>query len=383
MRNPSSTTYKIHKGVIRTPTYGSTAGHNERTQAGTASPTGGIDNGNTVSFNNSTITTVELTPDGFVLLSPTLWERDDDNETIYERYKTQVLSDLESASLMPFPVFGTQAGNPFFGKVFSYYNAYHLNIPSNGYPAIFNPLVDPNVQGNRPMGIVKYAGQPAGFDPIIVLIDAKNLWDIYQQTPTNHPYPNTAYPWKTVKELSIYCGENTYGLEDNNGKYYVNIAIRFAPDGDDVTAAWMAAHNPPANQPAITMPVIKNIGDKTIMPVKGAPAAPTYTMDNAMMYGGWKGTLSINDGTKPGPFSFKINNGAFWLLDNTGASIAVGGFKIDNNNFTSTYSLANGESYTITSTTFNPTTRELSGTWAGNGASAARKGSWKAVKVSN
>ncbi len=382
MRNASSTTYKIQKGVLRTTTYGSIAGHNERTQAGTASPTGGIDNGNTISLNNASLASVELTPDGFVLFSPTLWERDDNNEAIYERYKTQIQSDLESASLMPFPSFGSQAGNPFYGKVFSYYNAYHLAIPPIGYPSIFNPLVDPNVQGNRPMGIVKYAGQAAGFDPTIILIDAKNLWNIYNQTPINHPYPNTSYPWKTVKELSIYCGENTYGIESSNGKYYINIAIRFAPAGDDITAAWVAAHSPAASQPAVTMPVIKNIGDKTIIPIKGGPArGAAYTMSNEMMYTEWKGLMGVyGEPNKGGPFFFKINNNAFWLQDANGTSIASGGFRIENNNFIASYSYPNGDTYQIVSTGYNPANGELTGTWSGTGANAAKKGNWMAYK---
>jgi hypothetical protein len=207
---------------------------------------------------------------------------------------------------------------------------------------------------------------------------------LYNQTPTtNHPYPNTAYPWKTVKELSIYCGENTYADNGSNGSYYINLAIRFAPEGD-ITAAWMAAQNSP-KQPVINMSVIKNIPDKTMMPVKRASfPVSVFTMNNEIMYGGWKGTLSMNDGTITSLLNFKINNGVFWLQDNnTSSSIASGGFKIENNNFSSTYSYPNSDSYTIVSTAYNTSTSEISGTLAGNGALANRRGIWKAVKVSN
>lgn len=382
-RNPTSTSFKIYKGANTTATYGSIAGHNERRQAGTASPTGGIDKNNTIPI-NETIASTQLDPNGFLLFSPTLWERDDNNEAIYERYKTQVLADLESASLMPFPNMSTlgQPGNPFAGKIFSYGNAYRITIPPISYPSIFNSLVNPNAQGNRPMGIVKYAGQAPAFDPTIILIDAKNLWEIYNQTPTNHPYANAEYPWKTVKEISLYCGENTYADDNSNGKYYINISIRFAPEGDDITAARIAAQNPPVKQPITNLPVIKNIADKNIMPIKGAPTkAPAYTMTNEMMYTEWKGILSENgDASKGHPLFFKINNGAFWLQDANGTSIASGGFKIENNNFIATYSYPNGDIYNISSTGYNSATGELNGIWSGTGANAGKKGSWIANK---
>jgi hypothetical protein len=71
------------------------------------------------------------------------------------------------------------------------------------------------------------------------------------------------------------------------------------------------------------------------------------------------------------------------LQDSNGSSIASGGFKIENNNFSSMYSYPGGDSYTITSTTYNSSNGELSGTWFGNGINASKKGSWKVVKQSN
>ncbi len=383
-RNPNSKSSKTQKGVLTTATFGSTAGHNERRQAGTASPTGGVDNTNVIPF-NETITSVQLDPDGFVLLSPTLWERDDNNETIYDRYKNQVLADLESASLMPFPKMSNlgEPGNPFAGKIYYYGNGYRVTIPPISYPSIFNSLVNPNVQGNRPMGIVKYDGQTLDFDPAIILIEAKNLWAIYNQTPTNHPYANAAYPWKTVKEISLYCGENTYGIGNSNGKYYINIAIKFAPEGDDITASRITAQNPAVKQPVTNIPIIKNIADKNIMPIKGVPPkAPAYTMTNEMMYTEWKGLMGVyGEPTKGGPFFFKINNNAFWLQDTNGTSIASGGFRIENNNFAATYSYPNGDTYNFNSTGYNPSNGELTGTWScATGANTGKKGNWMAYK---
>lgn len=189
-RNPGSISFKINKSVFTSTTFGSTAGHNERKQACTASPSGGIDNNNTFNCDNYSIAITQLDPNGFMLVSPTLWERDDENETIYNRYEAQVLADLESASLIPFPNFGIDPNDPFNDKIYKYGNAYQLNIPPNSYPSIFSSLV--NATGNRPMGISKFAGQPFTFDPSIILLDAKNLWTIYNQTPVNHPYPNAA-----------------------------------------------------------------------------------------------------------------------------------------------------------------------------------------------
>ncbi len=375
-RNPSSATFKINRNVFTSTTFGSTAGHNERKQAGTASPTGGIDNNNTFNCDNYPIASTQLDPDGFMLVSPTLWERDDDNETIYNRYKAQVLSDLESASLMPFPNFGVDATDPFNGKIYKYGNGYQVSIPPNSYPAIFSPLV--NAPGNRPMGITSFAGQALMFDPTIILLDAKNLWAIYNQTPVDHPYPNASYPWKVVKEIALNCGERTYAIDGSNGRYTVNIVIRFAPEADDITASREAAKNPTV----IKLPSrnIRNVSNINI-PIK--TIATPYTMNNEMLYGAWNGSIQMNDGSKAGRVAFKFNNGVFWLQDAGGASVASGGFKIENNNFSSTYSYANGDSYRISSATYNANTGQLSGTLTSNVINAAKKGNWVVTKQSN
>ncbi len=377
-RNPSSTSFKINKDVFTSATFGSTAGNNQRIQAGTASPSGGIDNNNTFSCNNFAIASTQLDPDGFMLVSPTLWERDDNNETIYNRYKSQILADLESASLMPFPNFGLDATDPFNGKIYRFGNAYQITIPPNSYPSIFGSLV--NAVGNRPIGITQFTGQSLLFDPGIILLDAKNLWAVYNQTPTNRPFPNATYPWKVVKEIAFNCAENTYGVQSSNGKFTVNIVIRFAPEADDITAAREAARNPaPINLPAGSVKIISN----TNRPVKNMPGAASYTMNNEMLSGAWKGTIQMNDGTKANSFAFKFNNGAFWLQDASGASVASGVFIIERNNFSSTYSYANFENYTINSATYNANSGQLSGTIAGNGNNAGKNGNWVVTKQSN
>ncbi|MDP3360112.1 MAG: hypothetical protein Q8S41_12280 [Lutibacter sp.] len=379
-RNPKSNNLRSHTGVTETPTFGSTAGHNERTQAGTASPSGGINNGNTFSV-NKVIMSTQLDGDGYTIFSPSLWERDDNNEIIYNKFKNQLAADLASAALMPFPNFGgSNPADPFDGKIFFYGNGYNVSIPPNSYPSILSPLI--NIQGNRPIGITIFAGNPLMFDPKIILLEARILWAVYNQTPVNHPYPNTAYPFKTIKELSIVCGENTYAIESSNGRYTVNIAIKFAPEADDIAAANTAAQNPPVKQQMVNVARIKNIGNKTIRPIKGAPAqAPAYTMSNEMMYTEWKGLMGIyGEPNKGGPFFFKVNNNAFWLQDANGNSIASGGFRIENNNFIASYSYPNGDTYNIISTGYNPANGELTGTWSGTGANANKNGNWMAYK---
>lgn len=131
------------------------------------------------------------------------------------------------------------------------------------------------------------------------------------------------------------------------------------------------------------MPVIRNIGDKNIIPIKGVAAAPpAYTMTNEMMYTEWKGISAENgDASKGHPLFFKINNGAFWLQDAAGTSIASGGFRIENNNFIASYSYPNGDTYNIISTGYNPTSGELAGTWScATGVNAGKKGNWTASK---
>ena len=375
-RNPTSATFKINRNVLTTTTFGSTAGHNERKQAGTASPTGGIDNNNTFNCDNCVIASTQLDPDGFMLVSPTLWERDDDNEAIYNRYKTQVLADLESASLMPFPNFGSDANDPFNGKIYKYGNGYQVSIPPNSYPSIFSPLV--NTIGNRPMGITNFAGQTLMFDPTIILLEAKNLWAIYNQTPVNHPYPNADYPWKVVKEIAHSCGERTYAIDGSNGRFTVNLVIRFAPEADDITASREVTKNPtPVKLPTRNIKNVSNIN----IPIK--TVATPYTMNNEMLYGTWKGTLQMNDGTKANTFAFKFNNGVFWLQNASGASAASGGFTIENNNFSSTYYFPNGDSYTINSAAYNVNTGQLSGAITGSGVTAGKRGNWVVTKQSN
>jgi hypothetical protein len=106
-------------------------------------------------------------------------------------------------------------------------------------------------------------------------------------------------------------------------------------------------------------------------------------MNNELLYGTWKGTLQMNDGTKAKSFAFKFNNGMFWLQDAGGQSIASGGFKIDNNNFNSTYYYANGDSYNISSAAYDTNTGQLSGAVTGNVGNAAKKGSSVVTKQSN
>lgn len=64
-------------------------------------------------------------------------------------------------------------------------------------------------------------------------------------------------------------------------------------------------------------------------------------------------------------------------------SIASGGFKIENNNFSSTYYYANCDSYYIGSAAYDTNTGQLSGAITGNGGNAAKKGSWVVTKQSN
>jgi len=47
------------------------------------------------------------------------------------------------------------------------------------------------------------------------------------------------------------------------------------------------------------------------------------------------------------------------------------------------FTLAKGDSYTVTSTSLNTATHELSGTWTGNGVHTVKKGTWVMVKQSN
>jgi len=225
----------------------------------------------------------------------------------------------------------------------------------------------------RPIGITT----KGEYSPKAVLLNANVM---QQLASTNFGYG--------IGVIPVQYNEEALGNTRDHGNYIILLKVEFIPK--QVAASTLPPlpiPPPPAPQnsgnktiiPAVTN---KNTGNQVMIPIKGNTVTP-YSMNNEMMYGQWKGTINTNDGSKPHAFVFKINNSAFWLLDNNNVGVATGGFKIENNNFTSTYTYANGDSYTVTSTTFNSATHELSGNWSGNGVNAAKRGTWIVVKQSN
>src|SRR4051812_9803269 len=104
VRNPTSPLMRVYKSVYTGKSYGyalpnAPAG---RIKAGTASVDGGIDNGNSFTVNEHLLA-VHLDADGVFYFSPSLWEWDNNNETIRNNFNNQLLADLESVSLKPIP----------------------------------------------------------------------------------------------------------------------------------------------------------------------------------------------------------------------------------------------------------------------------------------
>jgi hypothetical protein len=304
----------------------------------------------------------DLEAGDILTILPVLWEWDSDTKNVQNSLESFLWNSMNNINVTMATYtqkFDMRTANRVFGSTLS------SCINTQGITQILQGVN--GIAGNRPIGMK----QNGSFDPQIFVFNSVIMenWQTLMQP----------YGQNNGNNISMWYNETSLGNTRDHGEYN----LLFYPEFIKAPASPNNNVASPAMQPVINAGNIKNIGNKVNMPVKGTITPIPYSMTNEMMYGQWKGTLSINDGSKPGPFSFKINNGVFWLQDSNGSSIASGGFKIENNNFSSMYSYPGGDSYTITSTTYNSSNGELSGTWFGNGINASKKGSWKVVKQSN
>jgi hypothetical protein len=365
-----------YSNKITTSIYGDNRIWPARVKAGTAGTSGGIKASDVVYANPQTEANMPIGDERFkglpmidadleagdiLTILPVLWEWDSDTKNVQNSLESFLWNSMNNVNVSMASLtqkFDIRSNQVYGSKLSSCVNTQGITQMLQGVNGI---------AGNRPIGMK----QNGSFDPEIFVFNSVIMenW----QTLIQPYYRNTG------NNLSIRYDEIFLGNMRDHGQY----SLLFYPEFIKASVTPNNNNINGAIKPVTNTINIKNIGDKINMPVKGTITPISYSMTNEMMYGGWKGTLSINDGSKPGPFAFKINNGAFWLLDNSGASVASGGFKIENNNFSSTYSYPNGDSYTIMSTAYNTTTGELSGTWWGNGMNAAKKGNWKATKQSN
>ncbi|HSN61672.1 MAG TPA: hypothetical protein VLR49_12105 [Ferruginibacter sp.] len=367
-----------YSNKITTSIYGDKRIWPARVKAGTAGTTGGIKASDVVYAHPQTEANMPIGDERFkglpmidanleagdiLTILPVLWEWDSDTKNVQNSLESFLWNSINNINVTM--AGHTQKFDMRSYRIFGSQLSSCINL--QGITQILQGVN--GIAGNRPIGMK----QNGSFDPEIFVFNSVIMenW----QTIMQPYYQNTA------NNLSIRYDEIFLGNTRDHGQYNLLFYPEFIKTATSVNPG--NGNTNTAIKPVINTGTIKNFGNKINMPVKGTITPPPYSMTNEMMYGQWKGTLSVNDGSKPGPFLFKINNGVFWLQDSNGNSIASGGFKIENNNFSSVYSYPSGDSYTIISALYNSSTGELTGTWFGNGINAAKKGSWKVVKQSN
>ena len=380
-----SNTGAARRGADGTVIYG--ANINGMTRAGTETPDhGGITNGDVVPV-YKTLMNEHINADDYIIIAPSVWEWDGPEKNTINNFNAQLENDLNWVITQPYPFLNSPVNysDPFNGRVIKIFDKYENGYgPALKYQHVFQNCFCPlNAQGNKVIGISAgtFNNQcTIAYPPTLLVLDTKVLYGLYINNYTaTHPNRGTSNAAKEsrtnfIDGVTIPFKEDSYAIETSNGSYSVFLRIEFTPD---------IQSPPPPPAPKINKePIINKYPIQPVNTIKGNPSA-SYTMNNELLYGKWKGIIGANGDTKSSPFLFKINNNVFWLLDNNGSSVASGGFKIENNNFTSTYYYPNGDNFTILSASYNPSTGELSGTWSGNGVNANKKGNWLAVKQSN
>jgi hypothetical protein len=373
VRNPTSTRMRIFKQAFTGNSYGNTLPNApaRRVRAGTASQQGGIENGNSFSAEEQ-LFAVHLDADGVFYFSPSLWEWDNGNETIRNRFNTQLLADLESVSLMPIPYnFNDDnvAPDPNGNVYMPLSNAFGLSIPPNSYPGILKPLI--NTQDNRPMGMYAYAGVPIQFDPRIIVIKASNANKIFNLTsPPTSQQPSS---FKPIRRYSVTFSENTYGVATSNGEYRAVFRIEFAPAyPDNPTTPPQPSQN--QGKTLKTTPVINRTLDR--------PVNMTTKMTTKVIFtGNWSGNQTNDYGQYPQAISFQLTGSNEFLMTvpSTGAVAVRGTYITSGNSISGSYKqLSSGETFSFTGS-FDSNTQKMICT-IGSGTSVTGQGKWEVIK---
>jgi hypothetical protein len=365
-RNPNSPYLRLFKQTYTGRSYGNTlpSAPTGRIKAGTASQQGGIDNGNSFTVNEQ-LFAVHLDPDGVFYFSPSLWEWDNPNETIRNRFNTQLLADLESISLMRTPsgfVTDADATDPNGNLTMLLANAYGLTIPPNSYPGILKPLI--NIQDNRPMGISAYEGAPLQFDPKIIVINAANANAIFNlTTPLTSQQPSS---FKQIRKYTMRFAENTYGISTSNGEYIAVFRIEFAPAYPD---------NPALPEPGFIkkVPVTNSTIDR---PINRSIGQPVNTTMKNLFIGTWSGTRTNETGLYPEAISFQLtsNNELLMIHAPTGTVVVRGTYTTSGTSISGSMKyLSSGDIYSFTGS-FDSNTQKMNCT-LGSG-----QGKWEVTK---
>lgn len=241
--------------------------------------------------------------------------------------------------------------------------------------------------GTRPIGMEKYGD----FSPKLVALNTPNLSKI---ATSNFGFGNGV--------INVNYDEVALGNTRDHGNYTILLKVEFTPNAvAPAPAPKTTIPPPPPPPPATSIPPPPPPPPATSIPPSPVPApqriikpgkqinpntkgSATAIMNNEFLTGVWKGTMGNGNSATDGPYSFKFLNNAFWMLANNGSAVAAGGYQISNGNFIANYIDTNTNyNYTVSSTAYNNTSTELSGTWTCTGSNYYRTGKWVVKKVSN
>ena len=289
-----------------------------------------------------------------LFLVPSIWETDNRPDNGFKPYQNK----LENATISAYPVVSPSD-----------------NVWQSAYPVIKNFVYPDPIRYTQvtyddcPIGFSKNGNDAAYTDRMIFL-----TWPVLSNIATQDLYN------KGIGIIPVAFDERNAGLGwDYPAAYKMFLKIEIIrPPSAPAPAPRNAAPAPPP--PAAT------VATKVVKPQRTAftmtDLKPVFEMNNEFLYGGWKGTKGAGSSATGELFACKFSNNVFWLLNNNDVAIASGGYQVSANNFTTTCSDAGNTSYTITSTNYNASSGELSGTWSATG-NVYRTGKWIAKKISN
>lgn len=220
----------IKSGAGFTSVYGSSG--NSRIQAGTASAIGGIANGNEVLV-NTLILNEHVDADNLIILSPSVWEWDNNNNDRLNLFNQQLATDLNWLMAQPYPFLNTAITweNPYNGRFIRIGDKYNSYWPILKYNDILKPLF--NVQDNRPVGAEygPFNGEIfALYNPAILVLDTKVLITFYRHNQAVRESSHRERGGVLSGVMEMVFTENTYAIVTSNGSYSLKLKFEFIPD---------------------------------------------------------------------------------------------------------------------------------------------------------
>ncbi|MFT3936980.1 MAG: hypothetical protein QM726_25365 [Chitinophagaceae bacterium] len=334
---------RINKFERRTDVYGQKAGaFSNRVKAGSESPEGGIRAGDLVNA-NVLLGEFDMGDGDFVTVIPTAWEQDPvaDNSNAFASTVGSFVASLNQR-IAPVMIGLHLAGGDLAGAL--------IQGASLGISAT-RPAGDQGELGHagtRPIGMKK----SGDFTPFVAALNTPNLISFCK---SNYGWGNGV--------MEVRYNEPALGNARDHGDYAILLKFEFTPTSNPAPAP---APRPTNN--AAPAPAPQNN-------TNAAPApAPSFTINNDLVVGSWRGTMQTNGEAGTAPLNLRLNDRTFWLLKNDGSNMAIaaGLFTVKNNVMVASYTTNDNVTYTYTSTSFNKTTSEMSGTWT----TGTKSGTW-------